>query len=125
MDLRDDALKKHVWQNIDLGEMLAGTLRLFEKLLFHESTKKCHLLHKQIVKCVVLLSDLFSYGQFEWMIDLFLKFYDADQIDDFLLKQYLVLGICKVQTSSIFKLLTIFLSQLRLFNKGPNLHPFL
>lgn len=98
MELRNDALRKHIWQGIDLGDMLDGSLKLFGNILENPKYHKSHLLHRQCFKSILLLSDLFSYSQFEWMVELFQKHYEMDQIEDFLIKQYLVLGICKVIT---------------------------
>lgn len=99
-ELRDNAIRNHNWQGLNLNEVVANTLILFSKLLDYDSYKNSANLRRQIVKSVLILSDLFSLTQFEWMLDQFSKIYDADLIDDFLLKQYLILGICKVKTIS-------------------------
>ncbi|EFA83096.1 Huntingtin family protein [Heterostelium album PN500] len=54
------------------------------------------LLRKEILKTVILLSDLFNREQFTWMYRIFQAIYNnLEDNDDFLLKQHLVLGICK------------------------------
>jgi hypothetical protein len=95
IDLRNDGVRKRIWEGIDIGDLLASTLRLFAKMLNSEETKSQLLLRQQILKSIVLLSDLFSITEFEWMCDMFQKLYEKDEIDDILIKQYLVMGICK------------------------------
>lgn len=71
-------------------------MNIIELLL--NGTFSQYLLKNQIIKSIVFLSDIFNIQQFEWMLELFHKLYEGDQIiDDFLTKRYLIIGICKVK----------------------------
>lgn len=79
---------------IDFSELVASSLKTFEEIL--DSKEPCHLLKKETLKCLLVLSDLLNISQFEKILSLFQTLFDSDQIDDFLKNQYLIVGICKV-----------------------------
>eukprot|EP01117_Protostelium_nocturnum_P004460 TRINITY_DN1606_c0_g3_i1.p1 TRINITY_DN1606_c0_g3~~TRINITY_DN1606_c0_g3_i1.p1 ORF type:complete len:1104 (+),score=493.54 TRINITY_DN1606_c0_g3_i1:154-3465(+) len=53
---------------------------------------------RQAAQSLLILSDLFQMNQFESTLDLFLKLYESDDIEDFLIRYYLLIGICKCAT---------------------------
>jgi hypothetical protein len=98
MELRKRSIlgqKNTRFPDVDVNSLLFRHCKTLESIV--EEEHRSPLLLKYIVKSIVLISDLFSFAQFEWMLELFQKLFEADQIDDFLVKQYLVLGIFKVR----------------------------
>ena len=93
--LRENAMKQHTWQSINLNELMAITLSKFDSFLNDSNLHLYFQLKKQIIKTLVILSDLFSITQFEYLLLMLIKLYDSDQYDDFLIKQYCLIGICK------------------------------
>eukprot|EP01119_Soliformovum_irregulare_P004870 TRINITY_DN1603_c0_g1_i1.p1 TRINITY_DN1603_c0_g1~~TRINITY_DN1603_c0_g1_i1.p1 ORF type:complete len:2158 (+),score=703.02 TRINITY_DN1603_c0_g1_i1:70-6543(+) len=92
-ELRQQVLQQRLWEDVNLSQLI-GSLMIQCEIVMDRSNSQI-LLQKQVFKSLVLLSDAFSITQFNWMLDLFLRLYDSEAHDNFLLKQYLVLGICK------------------------------
>ena len=50
----------------------------------------------EIVRSTVIISDLFTdKSQFNWMLEVFLELSKVHTVEDELLHQYLIIGICK------------------------------
>lgn len=116
--------KIYQWHSVDISLLIEDLLMLckhhVDNYLAHSST---HLtLHKAVIKAVLLLSDLFTRQQYLWMQQMFERIYyqglpldptartkdDTDHVlaDDFLVDQYVLIGLCKVRTAewAIFSL---------------------
>jgi hypothetical protein len=85
-------------QGIDMSNLLDNLLRSFEKRL---ASNPGPLVKLELVRAIFILSDLFSQEEFAWMAQLFTQFMNEDEIEDFLLRHYLILGICKVSIDFI------------------------
>lgn len=90
--MRQLAIQNPLSDSMDVRKYIEDLLRVVEQ----ELSSPRLLYRREILRCLVNLSDIFSLAQHEWMLDQFQKAFDADHIDDFLAKQYLVIGICKV-----------------------------
>jgi hypothetical protein len=107
--------KIYTWQQCDISLLIEELLMLYkshvDSYLAHSSA---HLtLHKEVLKSVLLLSDLFTRQQTLWMQQQFERVYlagmpldptarakdDTDHVlaDDFLVDQYVLVGLCKVR----------------------------
>lgn len=50
----------------------------------------------EVIKSILVISDLFTdKTQFTWMLDVFLDLSRTHTIEDEILQQYLIIGICK------------------------------
>ncbi|EGG16421.1 Huntingtin family protein [Cavenderia fasciculata] len=82
---------------INFTPIIEKLLQTFEAFLINSMCPP--MLRKEIINTTVLLSDLFNREQILWMYRIFCTMYHnttlVDDNDDFLLKQHLVLGICK------------------------------
>ncbi|KYQ92058.1 hd [Tieghemostelium lacteum] len=90
-DLR--LFKPPMFIGINFTPILEKLLDSFESFL---SSSMCPpLLKREILRSTLILSDLFNREQTQWMLRLFNSILQAEDIDDFLLKQSLIVGICK------------------------------
>eukprot|EP01133_Synstelium_polycarpum_P008416 gene8416-9901_t len=91
-DLRQFRVPTHL--GINFSPIIEKLINTFESFLIN--TMCPPLLRKEILKAVVLLSDLFNRDQYTWMYRTFSTIQAADDnSDDFLVRQHLLLGICK------------------------------
>lgn len=107
--------KIYTWHNVDVSLLIEELLMLYKPHLDHYLAHSApHLtLHRAVIESVLLLSDLFTRHQFLWMQQLFERIYyaglpldptarskdDTDHVlaDDFLVDQYVLIGLCKVR----------------------------
>ncbi len=106
--------KLYQWHSVDISLLIEDLLMLckhhVDSYLAHTTP---HLtLHRAVIKAVLLLSDLFTRQQYLWMQQMFERIYyaglpldptartkdDTDHVlaDDFLVDQYVLIGLCKV-----------------------------
>ncbi|EGC29883.1 hypothetical protein DICPUDRAFT_95859 [Dictyostelium purpureum] len=78
---------------INFTPLIKKLLESFEGFLLNQMCPP--MLKKEILRSVVTLSDLFNRDQVCWMFRTFQAIITTDEIDDFFLKQHLILGICK------------------------------
>ena len=118
--------KIYQWHSVDISLLIEELLMLYKQhvdcYLAHSTA---HLtLHHAVVKSVLLLSDLFTRQQFLWMQQMFERIYfaglpldptartkdDTDHVlaDDFLVDQYVLIGLCKVNNASLLFLASLF-----------------
>ncbi|GAM28565.1 hypothetical protein SAMD00019534_117410 [Acytostelium subglobosum LB1] len=81
---------------INFTPIIEKALQTFESFLIN--TMCPPLLRKEILNSVILLSDIFNRDQYMWMYRVFGTIYAAEDNDDFLIKQHIILGICKAIT---------------------------
>ncbi|XP_066154208.1 huntingtin [Euwallacea fornicatus] len=81
---------------LDVNSCLQFLLDYYSQLLKPDSAvKDIRILH-ETVRSILYISDLFTHkAQFGWMLDTFLNLSKTHSIDDELLHQYLIVGICK------------------------------
>ncbi|XP_060528068.1 huntingtin [Cylas formicarius] len=81
---------------LDVNSCLQFLLEYYNQLLSPESAMcDLRMLH-ETVRSIVFISDLFTdVTQFKWMQDTFLTLVKTHSVEDELLHQYLILGICK------------------------------
>ncbi|KAF2077646.1 hypothetical protein CYY_001033 [Polysphondylium violaceum] len=91
VDLR--LFKTPTFIGINFTPIIKNLLETFESFLINPMCPP--MLKKEILRSVVTLSDLFNRDQVSWMFKLFTSIYKSDESDDFLIKQHLILGICK------------------------------
>ncbi|XP_054721499.1 huntingtin-like [Uloborus diversus] len=80
---------------LDIHSCLHFLLDLYSQWLSPETRPPLTLL-TEVVKSIVALSDIFMEKiQFEWMLDTFLEVQKIHPIEDEIIMQYLIFGICK------------------------------
>lgn len=112
--------KIYQWHDVDISLLIEELLMLYKHHLDHYLAHSApHLtLHRAVIKSVLLLSDLFTRQQFLWMQQVFERIYyaglpldptarskdDTDHVlaDDFLVDQYVLIGLCKVTAPEVY-----------------------
>uniref|UniRef100_A0AAR5QD03 Huntingtin n=1 Tax=Dendroctonus ponderosae TaxID=77166 RepID=A0AAR5QD03_DENPD len=89
LELLDDS-------GLDLNSCLQFLLEYYSQLMKPESTiTDIRILH-ETVRSTVFISDLFTdKAQFAWMLKVFLELMNIHGVEDELIHQYLIVGICK------------------------------
>ncbi|KAL3269436.1 hypothetical protein HHI36_008506 [Cryptolaemus montrouzieri] len=89
---REETLQKF---GLDITSCLHFLQDFYTQLLQFQKISSLALLH-EIVCSILTLSDLFNDKiQFNWMMDLFLDLLKVHAVEDELLHQYLIIGVCK------------------------------
>ncbi|XP_018571399.1 huntingtin [Anoplophora glabripennis] len=80
---------------LDINSCLQFLLDYYTQLMKPQSLTNIRVLHEAI-RSTVIISDLFTdKSQFTWMMDVFLELSKLHAVEDELLHQYLIVGICK------------------------------
>ncbi|KAJ8914559.1 hypothetical protein NQ315_010023 [Exocentrus adspersus] len=80
---------------LDINSCLQFLLDYYTQLMKPQSLTNLRILHEAI-RSVVIISDLFTdKSQFAWMMEVFLELSKLHAVEDELLHQYLIVGICK------------------------------
>ena len=95
-----EEIRKFSNNDNNVAIQLKQILTLFDQILEPKKvsvTQNFMLIRNEIIKSVVFLSDLFSFEQFVWFYKFYKKIYDfsIDNLNDFMLEHYLLIGICK------------------------------
>ncbi|CAH0556043.1 unnamed protein product [Brassicogethes aeneus] len=80
---------------LDLTSCLRFLLDYYSQIMKSEVLSHIRVLY-EAVRSTLILSDLFTEkSQFQWMLDLFLDLSKSHTIEDDLVHQYLIIGVCK------------------------------
>lgn len=90
------AILREADTHIDIHSCLQFLLENLYSLWMKSSTPAHVALLTEAARSVVILSDIFTeQSQFEWMLEVFMNLHKTHPVEDEMLVQYLVAGICK------------------------------
>ena len=88
LDAREQSMQ---WKGIDLTMLISSIMNF----LGNQIRSPNLLLRKEAIKSILVLSDLFGRGHFQWMLALYHAILAKDTTSDVRSRTYLALGMCK------------------------------